>query len=539
MSCFQLSASSICGQEFANVWLSPTQGFSNEFEFNSHLQSMMSTAALQSFFKCRQDPPDFGAIQYQISFLCSSAAYTATSICPQPQPPQTSLCPLQCQLASESAQAVLLKEGCDASIVSDASIRMMSDCSKFSKSPCWPGTPTEIISCGYLDGRLCQPSDSHLAPPIPVAPQSPLPPNQGTGSNVPSAPRIDPPTDNGANRVVSSTPVDGNPDSQQPLQSESRSDGSPQQDLNQQAPQDVRAAETNEQTQPQSSQSRVAVAPSSVAVDPATEASNVENSVSTSSPAQINSLQQPESVMPDTVKNTSSTTSQSPAESKLSLTVSTIVLISAIVGVVLFFAVAVACYLRHRRRANQRIDKFNHRLQEKPSPSPTHTNMLQRDGPTILGFQSMNAAPTDSSYPSVQQRGSNSLSSRRSNNNNYSVFKNHSTISMYTDPKEHTTSTVEIRGKEFMHVKFSADTKQRDAPPKFDRRISFFGKKTEGAAEIPKRSASRNKKVAVETACEREDGPDSPVSPTDLPPALLVKSILKQANAQRNTTLDR
>ncbi|KAJ3266430.1 hypothetical protein HDU77_001041 [Chytriomyces hyalinus] len=383
---------------------------------------------------------------------------------------------------------------------------------------------------GYLDGRLCQPSDSHLAPPIPVAPQAPLPPPQGTGSNVPSAPRIDPPADSGANRGVSNTPADGNPDSPQPPQSESRSDVSPQQNLNQQAPQDLRAVETNEPTQLQSPQSRV--------VDPATGASNVENPVSTSASAQINSLQQPETVMPDTVKNTSASTSQSPTESKLSLTVSTVVLISAIVGVVLFFAVAVACYLRHRRRGQQPIDKFNLRLQENSSPSPTHANMLQRDGPTILGFQSMNATTTDSSYPSVQQ-GDNSRSSRR---NNYSVFKNHSTISMYTDPKEHTTSTVEIRGKEFMHVKFSPDTKQRDAPPKFDDgRISFFGKKTEGAAEIPKRSASRNKNVAVDTACEREreDGPESPVSPTDLPPALLVKSILKQANALRNTTLDR
>ncbi|KAJ3239448.1 hypothetical protein HDU78_002837 [Chytriomyces hyalinus] len=382
---------------------------------------------------------------------------------------------------------------------------------------------------GYLDGRLCQPSDSHLAPPIPVAPQAPLPPPQGTGSNVPSAPRIDPPADSGANRGVSNTPAEGNPDSPQPPQSESRSDVSPQQNLNQQASQDLRAVETNEPTQLQSPQSRV--------VDPATGAFNVENPVSTSASAQINSSQQPETVIPDTVKNTSASTSQSPAESKLSLTVSTIVLISAIVGVVLFFAVAVVCYLRHRRRANQRIDKFNLRLQENPSPSPTHANMLQRDGPTILGFQSMKATPTDSSDPSVQQLGDSSRSSHR---NNYSVFKNHSALSIYTDPKEHTTSTVEIRGKEFMHVKFSADTKQRDAPPKFDGgRISFFGKKTEGAAEIPKRSASRNQKVAVETACEREDGPESPVSPTDLPPALLVKSILKQANAQRNTTLDR
>ncbi|KAJ3232206.1 hypothetical protein HDU81_003254 [Chytriomyces hyalinus] len=520
MSCFQLSASSICGQEFANVWISPTQGFANEIEFNSHLQSMMSTAALQSFFKCRHDPPDFGAIQYQISFLCSSAAFSATSICPQQQPAQTRLCLQQCQLASVSAQTVLLNEGCDASLVSDASSRMMSDCTKFTGSPCWPGTPTEVISCGYLDGRLCQPTDSHLAPPIPVASQPPVPPPQGTGSNVPSAPRIEPPIDNAANRVVSNTAAGGNSDTQQPQQSEV----SPQQNQNQnqQAPQDLHAAETNEQTQPQSPQPPVAVATSSVAVDPASGASNVESPVSTSATPPINSLQQQQT---DTVKNTSaSSTSQNPAQSKLGLIVSTIVLISAIGGVVLFFAVSAACYLRHRRRANRCIDKFNLGSQDKPSPSPTHANMLERDSPTILGFQSVHAA----SSQSVHQRQDSSHSSRR---NNYSFSKNHSTISMYTDPKEHTTSTVEIRGKEFMHVKFSADTKKRDAPPRFDGHISFFGKKTEGAAEIPKRTASRKKNVAVEE--------ESPVSPTDLPPALLVKSILKQAHAQRSTAMER
>ncbi|KAI8841068.1 hypothetical protein BJ741DRAFT_595180 [Chytriomyces cf. hyalinus JEL632] len=567
MSCFQLSASSICGQEFANVWLSPTQGHANEPDFNSNLEKMVQTNTMHKAFKCRGSPSALGAMQYQMSYLCSSAALKAASVCGKQQPVKIGLCQRQCSLAAESANSVLSKERCDDSLVSQFTATITSKCDQFSKSVCWVGVPSEVISCGFLDGRLCQPSDSHLAPSTPVDsdPTSLLAPvdtnakpglrlaSVGNTANQPMAASVE---NSEMQPLLQSQPEiePAQPPPQPILQIEIKTSESAQ------------IVETRKQTlteKPQPPLASVGIISNAASVDsspkksPSTATATLTRT-DTSTRSDSAQREQAAATPVSTTKESPMDPSQIVTDTKTNPVAVNLVVITAIFAVLLFLAICAGCYCRrHRRNRRARNNEGFHKddvpsaagvipyAKSPVSGSPTSPLFQSKDKESKESLPLSEPRHLFSNHQFRQTRGKDVISTTTTTTTT-SSSTNDSTISRYLDMpdiKEQTTSTVEIRGKEFMHVKFSADTKKRDAPPKFEKKK--LRKVPEKPAEIPKRSASRNQIVAIELdeplllpihVPVSETSP--PVSPTPLPPAHLVRSILKKASAQKNSARD-
>ncbi|KAJ3235460.1 hypothetical protein HDU78_005211 [Chytriomyces hyalinus] len=576
MSCFQLSASSVCGQEFANVWLSPSQGHANEPDFNANLEQMVQTNTIHKAFKCRGTPSALGATQYQLSYLCSSAALKAASVCGKQQPAKTGLCQRQCRLAAESANSVLSNERCDDSLVSQFTAMITSRCDQFSKSVCWVGVPSEVISCGFLDGRVCQPSDSHLAPATPAdsGPSSlraPVDTNAKPGLRLASV-------GNTANQPMADSIE--NAEMQPLLQSQPEIEPAqpppkPILQIEIKASESGQIVETRKQTlteKPQQQSASVGIISNAASVDspakkPSSTAAATLTRTDTSTRLDSGQREQTAATPVSTTKeNPAADPSQIVSDTKTNPVAVHLVVITAIFAVLLFLAVCAGCYCRrHRRHRRARSNEGFHK-DDLPTATAAGTIPYAKQSPvsgspTTLLFQSKDKESNESlplseprnlfsNHQFRQTLRKNVISTTATITTTTSSSTNDSTISRYLDMpdiKEQTTSTVELRGKEFMRVKFSADTKKRDAPPKFEKKK--VRKVPEKPAEIPKRSASRNQIVAIEldepllaihvppVPVSGETSP--PVSPTPLPPAHLVRSILKKASAQKNSAMDR
>ncbi|KAJ3237263.1 hypothetical protein HDU81_009769 [Chytriomyces hyalinus] len=532
MSCFQLSASSICGQEFANVWLSPSQGHANEADFNSNLEKMVQANTIHKAFKCHGTPPALGALQYQLSYLCSSAALKAGSICGLQQPAKTGLCQGQCQLAADSANSVLSSQRCDASLVS-------------------------------------QFTDAHLAPPTPVD-SNPTSISAPVDTNAKPALRLAS-VGNTANQQMGTISSPENTDMVQQLLQQS------QPEIVQPPPQpiqqiEIKAAESGQIVEIQKQTSTDKSQPQSASVGIISNAASIQSSIKksssataiatsltrndTSSRTDSGQREQAAAGTPVSTKDVPSDPSQIVSDSKTNPVAVNLVVITAIFAVLLFLAICAGCYCRRRRRHRRATNSEGFQKHDLPpipvipyakspvSASPTSPLFQSKDKETTESIPLSEPQSLFSNHQFRQTRRKDTTSTTTTIITTTSSSNNDSTISRYLDMpeiKEQTTSTVEIRGKEFMHVKFSADTKKRDAPPKFEKKKKSSSRLVpDKPAEIPKRSASRNQIVAVEldepllAICVPVVETSPPVSPTPLPPAHLVKSILKKASAEKD-----
>ncbi|KAI8613466.1 hypothetical protein BC830DRAFT_1170224 [Chytriomyces sp. MP71] len=529
MSCFQLSPASVCGPDFEGVWVSPAFGFQNESAVNSFIAQVASPISMIPFFNCPVTAILAG-VQFQTSFLCSDIANESSQQCQIGQPRNVGLCFLPCSLAGQTLASVLQQQGCDFQRSTEAATMMLNKCALFANlgDNCFPGISDEVASCVSLDGTTCSFNGTTLKT-IPSEVQSVVTHTVNIVSTVaslsaplPSAPPLTIPAGLTLNPII-------------PFQPEL-------------APPDL-DFHTNDgfvsvTTSRASIVEQLSTASASILTTTSvTSKENVNRGVSTDSFE--GSVAQPAAPT-----SQGQSTNPAAADSALPSSTSVIIMGVSLSLVALVIGITVVILRQNRRRNDSRptdTTKVNRLHTDSPRPPRTSSNSppppiytLTMRHPTTMRRPLPPSSPPRRPLPPPPPTP-HPVEPASSGTRESVGFD--SVLSAPQDLKSATSSTTEVRGKEFRHVSFHVAALQAGrtrALPKvlpgavIPKRLSSVKGPERHYARIVLQEEERG--MAANLVEGGVPGYDEVEVETELPPAIVVKSILKNANLQRNNT---